>query len=204
MIDLYAAGTSNGLRARMALEETGLAYKLNPIALDKGEQRTPQYLALNPNGQIPTIVDHEGPGGKPITITQSNAILLYCAEKSGKFLPKDPAGRAAVWEALMSAATDINQTVGSVFAVVRSKEPHTPTANLFKDRFRQYMKVWDEKLGKRKYAAGNEMTVADISLYAAYARAKQAAPDMFDPLPNLDRWAKEMSERPAMQRAVKF
>ena len=204
MIDLYAAGTSNGLRARMALEECGLPYKLNFIALDKGEHKTPQYLALNPNGAIPTIVDHEGPGGKPLTLTQSNAILLYCAEKSGKFMPKDPVAKAAVWEALMSAATDINQTVGSVFAVVRSKEPHTPTANLFKDRFRQYMKVWDEKLGKRKYAAGNEMTVADISLYAAYARAKQAAPDMFDPLPNLERWAKEMGERPAMQRATKF
>ena len=204
MIDLYAAGTSNGLRARMALEECGLAYKLHPIALDKGEQKTPQYLAMNPNGQIPTIVDHEGPGGKPVTLTQSNAILMYCAEKSGRFLPKDPNARAAVWEALMSAATDVTPTIGSVFAVERSKEPHPPTGNLFKDRYRQYMKVWDEKLGKRKYAAGNEMTVADISLYAAYARAKAGAPDMCEALPNLDRWAKEMGERPAMQRAVKF
>jgi GST-like protein len=205
MIDLYAAGTSNGLRARMALEETGLPYNLKRIALDKGENKTPQYLALNPNGQIPTIVDHEGPGGKPITLTQSNAILMYCAEKSGKFLPKDAAGRAAVWEALMSAATDVNQTVGSVFAVVRSKEPHQPTADIFKDRFRQYMKVWDDKLAKRKYAAGSEITVADISLYAAYARAKQSAPDLFDASwSNLERWAKEMGERPAMQRALKF
>ena len=94
MIDLYAAGTSNGMRARIALEECGLPYKLLPIDLAKGEHKTPQFLAMNPNGQIPVIVDHDGPGGKPLTLSQSTAILLYCAEKSGKFLPKDPAAHA--------------------------------------------------------------------------------------------------------------
>ena len=89
MIDLYAAGTSNGIRARIALEECGLAYKLHPIALEKGENKTPQFMALNPNAQIPVIVDHEGPGGKPVTVSQSSAILVYAAEKSGWFIPKD-------------------------------------------------------------------------------------------------------------------
>jgi GST-like protein len=204
MIDLYAAGTSNGLRARMALEECGLAYKLHPIALDKGENKTPQFLAMNPNGQIPVMVDSEGPGGKPLTLSQSGAILLYCAEKSGKFLPKDPAARTAMWQALMSAATDVTPTIGSVFAIVRSKEPHAPSANLFKERYKQYMRVWEQKLGKQNYAAGDEMTIADISLYAGYVRAKAGAPDMCEALPNVERWAKEMSARPAMQRAVKW
>src|SRR5918992_3247822 len=154
MIDLYAAGTSNGMRARMALEECGLAYKLHPIALDKGENKTAQFLALNPNGQIPVIVDHEGPGGKPLTLSQSTAILIYSAEKSGKFMPKEGAARAAMWQALMSASTDITPTIGSIFAVVRSKDPHMPTANLFKERFRHYLKVWDATLGEQKYAAG--------------------------------------------------
>src|SRR5205085_7116645 len=81
MIDLYAAGTSNGMRGRIALEECGLAYNLHPIDLTKGEHKTPQFLALNPMGQIPVIVDHEGPGGKPVTLSQSSAILLYAAEK---------------------------------------------------------------------------------------------------------------------------
>jgi glutathione S-transferase len=204
MIDLYAAGTSNGMRARMALEECGLAYKLHPIALDKGEQKTAQFLSMNPNAQIPVIVDHEGPGGKPITLSQSSAILVYCAEKSGKLMPKDGAARAAMWQALMSASTDITPTIGSIFAVARSKEPHAPTANMFKERFRQYLKVWDGTLDRQKYAAGAELTIADVSLYAGWFRIKGMSPEVCEGLPNLERWAKEMAERPAMQRATKF
>ena len=204
MIDLYAAGTSNGMRARMALEECGLAYDLHPISLDKGENRTPQFLAMNPNGAIPVIVDSEGPGGKPLTLSQSTAILIYCAEKSGKFIPKEGAARAAMWQGLASASTDITPTIGSIFAVVRSKDPHGPTADLFKDRFRQYMQVWEEKLGRQKYAAGAEMTVADISLYAAFVRVKAAQPALCEGLSNVERWAKDLAARPAMQRAVKF
>jgi GSH-dependent disulfide-bond oxidoreductase len=204
MIDLYAAGTSNGMRARIALEECGLAYKLHPVALDKGENKTPQFLALNPNAQIPVMVDHEGPGGKPVTVSQSSAILIYAAEKSGKFMPKDPAARPAFWQALMSASTDITPTLGSIFQIVRSKEPHGPSADLFKGRWKQYMKVWDERLGKQKYAAGNEVTIADFSLFAGYFRCKGAIPELCEGLPNAERWAKEMGARPSIQRAVKF
>jgi GSH-dependent disulfide-bond oxidoreductase len=204
MIDLYAAPTSNSMRARMALEECGLAYEFHPIAIDKGEHKTAQFLAMNPNGQVPVIVDHQGPGGKPLTLSQSSAILVYCAEKSGKFMPKDAAARAAMWQALMSGSTDITPTIGSIFAVVRSKDPHAPTATMFKDRFKQYLGVWDSTLGKQKYAAGAEMTIADISLYAGWVRIKGASPDVCEGLPSLERWAKEMGERPAMQRATKF
>src|SRR5688500_15068262 len=204
MIDLYAAGTSNGMRARMALEECALPYKFHPIALEKAEHKTPQFLKLNPNGQIPVIVDAEGPGGRPVTLSQSSAILVYCAEKSGRFMPKDAAGRAAMWQALMSASTDITPTFGALFAVVRSKEPHAPTASLFKDRLRQYFRVWDASLARQKYAAGDEMTIADISLYAGWVRTKAAAPEVCDGVPNLERWAGEMAARPAMQRATRF
>jgi GST-like protein len=204
MIDLYAAGTSNGMRARMALEECGLTYKLHPIALDKGENKTPQFLAMNPNAQIPVIVDNEGPGGKPLTLSQSTAILIYAAEKSGKLIPRDGAARAAMWQALGSASTDMTPLLGSIFAVARSKEPHAPTAGMFKERFKQYLKVWDDKLGKHQHAAGDEMTIADISLYAGYVRAKGAQPDLCQGLAHLDRWSKELGARPAMQRAVKF
>ncbi|HVL34923.1 MAG TPA: glutathione S-transferase family protein [Burkholderiales bacterium] len=204
MIDLYAAGTSNGLRARMALEECGLAYRLHPIALEKGEHRSTQFLALNPNGQIPVIVDAEGPGGKPLTLSQSTAILLYCAEKSGKLLPKDPAARAATWEALASASTDVTPVIGALFAVIRSKEPHGPTADLFKTRLRDYFKVWDDKLARRRYAAGAEYTVADVSLYAGFARLRALHPELCEGFPHLSRWAGELGERPALQRAMKF
>ncbi len=204
MIDLYAAGTSNGMRARIALEECGLAYKLHPIDLTKGEQKTPQFLAMNPNGQIPVIVDQEGPGGKPLTLSQSSAILVYCAEKSGKHLPKDPAARAAMLQALMSASTDVTPMIGTVFGIVRSKEPHGPTAEMFKGRLKAMFQVWDGLLGKHKYAAGNEMTIADFSLYAGYVRAKASVPDTCEGFPNLERWAKEIGARPGVQRALKF
>jgi GSH-dependent disulfide-bond oxidoreductase len=204
MIDLYAAGTSNGMRARIALEECGLAYKLHPIALEKGDNKTPQFIALNPNAQIPVIVDHEGPGGKPVTISQSSAILVYAGEKSGKFIPKDPAARPAFWQALMSASTDMTPTLGSIFQIVRGKDPHGPSADLFKNRWRQYLKVWDATFGKQKYAAGNEVTLADFSLYAGYARAKGAIAELCDGCANVERWAKEIGARPAIQRALKF
>ena len=204
MIDLYAAGTSNGMRARIALEECGLPYKLNFIDLAKGEHKTPQFLAMNPNGQIPVIVDHEGPGGKPLTLSQSTAILLYCAEKSGKFLPKDPGARAAMLQALMSASTDVTPVFGALTGMANAKPAHDPSVQTFKDRLRGLFKVWDEQLGKRKFAGGDEISVADLSLFAGYWRTKGAQPALLEGFPNLTRWAEEMASRPAIQRALKF
>jgi GSH-dependent disulfide-bond oxidoreductase len=204
MIDLYAAGTSNGMRARIALEECGLKYNFHPIDLAKGENKSASFLALNPVGQIPVIVDSEGPGGKPVTLSQSAAILLYCAEKSGRHLPKDPAARPALLQALMSTSTDITPMLGTIFGIIRSKEPHHPTADMFKERWKSYVKVWDTTLGKQKYCAGNEVTIADFSLYAGWARAKGAIPECCAGFPNVDRWAAEMAARPAIQRALKF
>jgi GST-like protein len=202
MIDLYAAGTSNGMRARIALEECGLEYTFHPVALDKGEHKTPQFLAMNPNGQIPVIVDRDAPGGKPVTLSQSTAILIYCAEKSGKYLPQDGAARAAMLEALMIASTDVTPIFGSCFGLMRSKEPHAPSIQLFKDRLHAFFKVWDDKLAQRKYCAGDEVTIADFSLYAGYARMKSVVPEVLEGLPNVTRWAGEMAARPAIQRAT--
>lgn len=203
MIDLYAAGTSNGMRARIALEECGLKYNWHPIDLGKGEHQTPQFLALNPNGQIPVIVDDEGPGGKKITMSQSSAIMMYCAEKAGKFIPSDLGKKAAMLEAYMSASTDITPTFGVVNGLLRAKEPHAPSADMFRQRLRSYFKVWDDKLAKRKYAAGDELTLADFSLYAGYWRTKGALPDVVAGMPNLERWAAGIGARPAIQRALK-
>ena len=203
MIDLYAAGTSNGMRARIALEECGLPYKLNFIDLAKGEHKTPKFLAMNPNGQIPVIVDHEGPGGLSVTLSQSTAILLYCAEKSGKFMPKDAAARPAVLQALMCASTDITPVFGAFFGAKRAKESHAPTVQMFADRLREFFKVWDATLAKQAYCAGSEVTVADLSLFAGYWRIKGAAPEIVEGLPNVARWAEAMGARPAIQRALK-
>ena len=206
MIDLYAAGTSNGMRARIALEECGLKYNWHPIDLTKGEHKTPQFLALNPNGQIPVIVDNEGPGGKKVTLSQSSAIMIYCAEKSGKLIPNDPAKRAAMLEAYMSASTDITPMFGTVNACVRAKEPapYAAAADMFKGRLKNYFKVWDDKLAKQKYAAGDEVTIADLSLYAGYWRTKGAFPELVGGMANLERWAAEINARPGVQRALKI
>ena len=204
MIDLYAAGTSNGMRARIALEECGLKYNFHPNDLLKGEHKTPQYLALNPMGQIPVMVDNEGPGGKKITMAQSSAIMVYCAEKAGKFIPKDPARKAAMLEAYMSASTDITPMFGAVNTCVRAKEPHVAAGEMFKQRLKGYFKVWDDLLAKRKYAAGDELTIADFSLFAGYWRTRGTFPELVEGMANLARWGKEMDARPAIQRALKI
>lgn len=201
MIDLYAAGTSNGMRARIALEECGLEYRWHPIDLTKGEHKSPQFLALNPDGQIPVMVDDAVPGGGKITLSQSSAIMMYCAERAGKFIPAAPAKKAAMLQAYMSASTDITPMFGVVNALLRAKEP---AAETFRQRLREYFKVWDERLTKRRYAAGDEVTLADFSLYAGYWRTKGALPDVIAGLPNLERWAAEIAARPAIQRATKL
>ena len=204
MIDLYAAGTSNGMRARIGLEECGLAYNFHPLDLSKGEQKSPSFLAMNPNGQIPVIVDSDGPGGKPVTVSQSVAVLLYCAEKSGKFLPKDPAARPAFWQALASAASDMSAMVTAIFVLSRSKDQHGPAIELFKTMWKNYATVWDSRLGRQRYAAGGEVTIADFALYGAIGRMKNVQPALIEGFSNVARWLDEMSARPAIQRAMKF
>ena len=204
MIDLYAGPTSNSVRARFALEECGLAYKLHPIDFSKGDQRTPQFLAMNPNGQVPVIVDPEGPGGRKVTLSQSAAILLYLAEKSGKFLPKDPSSRPELLQALMSTCTDVTPMIGTVFGIIRGKDPHMPTAEMFKGRLKNYFKVWDDALGQHKYCVGNEVSIVDFSLFAGYWRANGVIPETCAGFANLERWAKDIGARPGIQRALKF
>jgi len=204
VIDLYAAGTSNGMRAKIMLDECGLPYKLHPIDLTKGDQKTPEFLARNPWGQIPVIVDNDAPGGKPVTLSQSIGIMLYLGEKAGKFIPKEPAKRAAFWQALMNATSDMGPTLGSIFTVARAKEPHKPSQQLFEDRWKQYMKAWDDTLAKQKYAAGDEVTIADFALYAVIGRAKQVVPGLIEGYKNMDRWAAEIGARPGVQKGMKF
>lgn len=204
MIDLYAFGTANGMRARIGLEECGLAYNFHKVDLTRGEQKSASFLAMNPNGQIPVIVDSNGPGGKPVTLSQSAAILLYCAEKSGKFLPKSPAARPAFLQALMSAASDMSLSLTAVLTIGRMKEPHAPALEVFRTMWKNYLKVWDAALGKRRYAAGEEITVADFALYGVIARAKIADAALIEEFPNIARWAGELAARPAIRRAMKF
>lgn len=202
MIDLYLAPTANGLRASVALDECGLAYRPHKIDLAKGEQRTPEFLKLNPAAQIPVIVDHDGPGGKPLTLAQSAAIILYCAEKSGKFLPKDGARRALALQWMMQAATDVAPTSGAIFQLeMVAPEKSEAITNHFKKRLLTFLGACDAQLANRDYLAG-DISVADLMLYPNYALRKPLI-DAAGGYANLHRWGAAMAARPGVQKGMK-
>lgn len=202
MIDAYIAPTANGFRATVALEECGLPYRLHKLDIAKGETRTPEYLRINPAGLIPAIVDSEGPDGKPLTVTQSAAIILYAAEKSGHFLPRSGAARYVVLQWLMQAASDVAGTSGSLFRVENSMPDKTQgNSDYFKNRLVTFFRDCDRQLEGREFLAG-EISVADLMLYPGFV-ARQALLDAAGGLSNLQRWAATMAARPGVQRGMK-
>ena len=198
--DLYAAGTSNGKRATIMLEELGQAYTLHLIDLAAGDQQSAEFLALNPYGQIPVLVDSDGPGGQAV-IDQSVAIMTYLAEKHGQFLP-DTAGRFPYLQALVNVTSDIGPTVGAIFAIARAAEPHAPSQKIFEDRLANYFTVWDQHFATAAYAAGDVVTVADFAFYAVYARLGEIMPHLRDGYDHLARWGGDMGSRPGTQRGL--
>jgi GST-like protein len=201
MIDLYFAGTANGQRAAVALEEAGLAYRLHRVDLAKGEHRTPEFLRLNPAGLIPVIVDSDGPGGKPLTLAQSGAIILYCAEKSRKLLPRDGAVRAEAMQWLLQAMTDVAGTSGALFRLENSvPEKSPPAIEYFRKRLLGFLSVCDRRLEGRDWLAG-ELSVADLALYPNFANRK-ALIDQAGGFANLQRWGAAMAARPGVARGM--
>jgi GST-like protein len=201
MIDLYLAPTANGQRAAVALAECGLAFKPHRIDLAKGEQRTPEFLKLNPAGQIPVLVDHDGPGGKPLTLAQSGAIILYAAEKSGKFLPKDLAQRARVLHWFMQGATDVSPTSGAIFQLeMVAPEKNEAITNHFKKRLVSFFGVGNAQLDSQDYLAG-ELSIADFMLYPNYA-ARKALLDAAGGLEHLHRWGARMAARAGVAKGM--
>ena len=202
MIDLYSAGTANGLRASVALEEAGLPYHLHKVDLAKGEHRSAEFLKRNPAGLIPVIVDQDGPGGKPLTLSQSGAIILYVAEKTGKFLPKDPAQRAVAMQWFMQGASDVAATSGAIFRLENSVPEKIPSSvDYFKQRLLGFFAVCDAHLAGREYLAG-ELSVADLMLYPNFALRK-ALVDQAGGFANLQRWGSTMAARPATRKGMK-
>lgn len=201
MIDVYIAPTANGFRATVALEECGLPYRLHKLDIAKGETRTPEYLRINPAGMIPAIVDSDGPDGKPLTVTQSAAIILYAAEKSGRFLPQSGAARYTALQWLMQAASDVAGTSGSLFRVENSMPDKTPgNTDYFKNRLVNFFRDCDRQLDGHEFLAG-EISVADLMLYPGFV-ARKTLLDAAGGLSNLQRWAATMASRPAVQRGM--
>ena len=201
MIDFYTAGTANGHRAAIALEESGLAYRAHKLNLQAGDQRKPEYLKINPAGAIPAIVDDEGPGGKPLALAQSGAIVLYVAEKSGKFLPKDPARRAVALQWLLHACSDVAGGSGTLFQLsMVAPEKSAPNVEFFEKRLVNALRAADARLADREYLAG-EISVADFALYPVVATRKPVI-EKHGGLPNLAKWAERMAARPGVAKGM--
>jgi GST-like protein len=201
MIELYTFPTSNGQRVAIMLEECALPYRVRTVDLSKGEQRAPEFLKLNPAGAIPVIVDPEGPGKTPLTLSQSSAILLYLAEKTGRFLPASPAARYAALQWLMHAVTDCAATTGSIFQL-SMRVPEKSAANVawLEERMLQQFRAADTRLAGRDWLA-DELSIADFALYPVFAVRKPLV-DKAGDLPNLTRWAAALAARPAVARAM--
>lgn len=198
MIDLYMWGTGNGYRAAVGLAESGLAHRIHKVDLTKGEQKKPEYLKINPAGQIPAMTDSDGPGGKPITLAQSGAILLYAAEKCGKFLPKDAATRAVALQWMMQACSDVAGTSGTIFALENVAPEKSPAnVDFFKARLSNFFRIADARLAGRDFLAG-EVSVADFALYPVVAQRKALA----EGLTNLGAWRERMAARPGVQKGM--
>ena len=203
MIDLYAAGTSNGMRARIGLEECGLPYNLHPIDLTKGEQKSPEFLKVNPSAAIPVIVDAEGPGRKALTLSQSGAIVIYLAEKAGRFIPADPLRRLMALQWLLQATTDAARASSAVFLVSTLVPEKIPgNTAFFEQQCLRYLRSADAHLASREYLA-DELSIADFALYPVYA-VRKALIDQAGDLPHLSRWGKALAARPAVARAMEL
>ena len=204
MIELYTYGTGNGLRASIALAEAGLDYRTHLVDIHKGESRTAEFLKLNPAGSIPVLVDPSGPGGEPITLSQSGAIILYVAEKCGRFLPRDAALRAKTLQWFMMAASDVSGGHTALF-IAMNRLPEKSAANtaFWEKRLLDHVRVFDRQLAGRDYLMGAEMTVADIALLPPVALRMPLIEGAGD-CPELVRWFKAMSARPGVQKGMKL
>jgi GST-like protein len=201
MIELYMWGTANGLRASLALAETGLAHKVHKVDLTKGEQKRPEFLKLNPLGAIPVMVDSDGPGGKPLTLAQSGAIVVYACEKAGMFIPVDGLRRAMAAQWFLAAASDIAGTSSTVFSL-ETLAPEKAPANVefFRSRLLGYFRNVDAHLAGREYLA-DEISFADLMFYPNYS-ARKPLLEAAGGMENLKRWGERMAARPGVQKRM--
>jgi GST-like protein len=201
MIDLYTSPTPNGFKVSIMLEETAMPYTVIPIDINNGDQFDSEYLKLNPNNKIPTIVDSDGPDGVPYTVFESGAILMYLAEKSGLLMPADVAGRYRVVQWLMFQMGTIGPMLGQAHHFRRyAPEPIAYAIDRYTNEARRLYRVMDRRLGEAEYLAG-EYSVADIASFPWIRPYRRQGQDLED-YPNLKRWFDAIDNRPAVQRGL--
>lgn len=201
MINLYTWQTSNGQRAAIMLDECGFPYRVHKVDLFNNEQQSPEFLKINPAGQIPAIVDPDGPGGRSLTVAQSGAIALYLAEKSGRFIPSDPVRRVLALQWFMFTLADMAPASANLF-LLGVLAPEKSPANLewLGTRMFRFFRLADARLEGREWLA-DELSIADFALYPVVAVRKSEL-DAAGGLANLQRWRAAIAARPAIAKAM--
>ncbi|CAA0346825.1 Disulfide-bond oxidoreductase YfcG [Alteromonas alvinellae] len=198
MIDLYTAATPNGWKASVALEEMGLKYTAHAVNLMKGEQKTPEFLAMNPNGRIPVIVDREADGH---VVFESGAIMIYLAEKSGMFLPSDAKRKSQVLQWVMFQMGGIGPMMGQANVFHRYLEEKIPVAIArYQNEVRRLFTVLDGRLENREYLV-DDYSIADMANWC-WVRTYEWSGVSIEGLDNLTRWKNSIEARPAARRGV--
>jgi GSH-dependent disulfide-bond oxidoreductase len=204
MIELYGMGSPNVVKIYIALEELDLAYKVHPLDVFTGRQFDPAFLKLNPMAKVPVIVDSDGPGGKPCTLFESGAILLYLAEKSGKLLPKDVAAKYEAIEWMMVQMTTLGPMFGQHVHFMRfAPKGNDYSQNRYTTQVHRVFEVMDQRLAEKPWLGGAEYGIADIATYP-WARgipAMLGAPAA-EKYKNVMRWVGVINERPAVKKAL--
>src|SRR5713226_1426407 len=201
MIDLYTWATPNGRKISIMLEEAELPYEVHPVNLGQGEQFKAEFLAINPNNKIPAIIDRDGPGGRPFTLFESGAILIYLAEKSGKLMPKEARARYEVIQWLMFQMGGVGPTFGQAHNFLRH-DPQQDSYGVerFKKEVARLYGVMDRHLAKHEFLA-TDYSIADIATYPWVGRYEMHQTKLED-FPNVKRWFDALSARPAVQRGM--
>jgi GST-like protein len=201
VIDVYTWTTGNGRKVPIFLEETGLPYRLHMVDIHHREQFSPEFLALNPNNKIPAIIDQDGPGGKPLTLFESGAILIYLADKTGQFIPPDPVGRYKTIQWLMFQMANIGPLLGQTHHFRNKAPDNTYGVERYTNEATRLYKVVDKRLGEAEFLAG-DYSIADMATYVWLRNPKTDGQNIED-YPNIKRWFTAIDQRPAVQRAQK-
>jgi GST-like protein len=201
MIDLYTWPTPNGHKVHILLEETGLEYTVHPINIHKGDQFEPGFLKISPNNKMPAIVDQDGPGGSPYPLFESGAILMYLADKTGRFLPVETRARYDVVQWLMFQMGGVGPMLGQAHHFLGYAPEKIPYAmDRYRNEANRLYAVIDRRLREHEYLAG-DYSIADIAVWPWLRRPERQGVDR-EQYPNFMRWFAAIEARPAVQRGV--
>jgi GST-like protein len=205
MIRFYFHPTPNPAKVALLLEEAGIDYELVPVDTSRGEQHLAAFHAINPNGKVPAIVDTDGPGGKEARLFESNAILLYLAEKSGRFLG-DPQDRPELLSWLFFVASGLGPFSGQAVHFQRMAPDLDYAVNRYRREAERHYEVLDAHLAGRRFIVGDDYTIADMAAWGWIERARFVLPGSDDPIAayqNIKKWFDRIDARPATRRARK-